>query len=249
MAFDWVTFAFQLVNLLVLLAILKHFLFRPVADIIARRQAETDTALARAELARSEAEAAAAKAKVEAEANATARRDELGRAQIEAGAERARLIELAQVEARKLVEEAEADARDIVAQSGAQTLARARDLAGTIAAYALSAQPRPPTPAAYAARLADAVSALSDEERRGLFGIDAVTLVAAQPLTEAELSAVRAVLTAVPALERLSPEVAVDPALIAGLDIRASAGVIHNSLAHDLTLIAEALDDGDGSGV
>ncbi len=59
MNFDWVTFSFQLVNVLVLLAILRHFLFRPVADIIAQRQAETDAALRAAETAKADADAAA----------------------------------------------------------------------------------------------------------------------------------------------------------------------------------------------
>ena len=70
MTFDWATFAFQLVNVLVLLAILTHFLFRPVAGIISKRQAETDAALERAEAMRAEALAAAERAKAEADANA-----------------------------------------------------------------------------------------------------------------------------------------------------------------------------------
>jgi F0F1-type ATP synthase membrane subunit b/b' len=41
-SFDWATFAFQLVNVLILLAILRRFLFKPIAGIIAERQAETD---------------------------------------------------------------------------------------------------------------------------------------------------------------------------------------------------------------
>jgi F-type H+-transporting ATPase subunit b len=245
MTFDWVTFLFQLVNLLVLLAILRHFLFRPVAEIIAKRQAETDAAVARAEASRTEAEAATARAKAEAEANAAARRDLLTHAQDEAAAERTRLLEAARADAAALVEAAKADAQELAAKSEARTLARARDLAEAIAARALAAQPRPPIPAAYAARLAEAVAALSDEDRRALFGSGTLRLVSAQPLGETELAAVRAALAEVPGLDGLSPEVAVDPALLAGLELRAPAGVLHNSLAHDLARIAEALDDDD----
>ena len=73
MGFDLTTFALQLVNVLVLLAILKHFLFRPVVEIIARRQAETEAALKGAESARAAAEAATEAAQAEAEATRAAR--------------------------------------------------------------------------------------------------------------------------------------------------------------------------------
>lgn len=246
MTFDWITFAFQLVNVLVLLAILTHFLFRPVAGIIRKRQAETEAALANAEAALAEAEAATERAKAEAEANAAARRDVLAKAQEAAAAERARLVEAAQVEAEKLVEAAQAEAEDRVAKSEARTLARARDLAQSIASRALAAQPRPPTPGSYAMRLAQAVAALPDDSLSSLFGSGPATLISAQPLTGADLTEVRAALASLAGLKGVSPEVAVDPALIAGLDLRAASGVIHNSLAHDLARIAEALD-GDGS--
>ena len=247
MSFDWATFAFQLVNVLVLLAILTHFLFRPVAGIIARRQAETEAALARAEATQAEAEAATERARAEAEANAAARRDVLTKAQAEAETERARLVEESRAEAARIVEAAQAEAEDVVANSEARTLARARDLAETIAARALSAQPRPPTPAAYAARLAAAVSSLSEDGRASLISSGPLTLVAPHPLSEDDLAAVLSALASAPGLDGVSPEVAVDPGLLAGLDLRAPSGVVHNSLAHDLARIAEALDD-DGSG-
>lgn len=247
MTFDWTTFAFQLVNVLVLLAILTRFLFRPVAAIIRQRQEETEAALARAEATRAEALAATRRAQAEADANAAARRDVLAAAQDEAAAERGRLIEEARAEAARLVRAAQAEAEDLVATSEARTLARARDLGQTIAARALAAQPHPPTPAAYAARLAAALAALPAEGRAAMFREGSLTLVSAQPLSDADREDVQAALAGVPGLADVSPEVAVDPALIAGLDLRGASGVVHNSLAHDLARIAEALD-GDGSG-
>ena len=95
MTFDWVTFGFQLVNVLVLLAILRHFLFRPVAGVIARRQAETDATLKAAADARAGAEAATARAKAEAEATAAARHEVLVKAQAEAEAQRAAILQKA----------------------------------------------------------------------------------------------------------------------------------------------------------
>jgi F-type H+-transporting ATPase subunit b len=247
MSFDWTTFAFQIVNVLVLLAILTHFLFRPVAGIIQKRQAETDAAIARAEATQAEAKAATERARAEAEANAAARRDVLAKAQDEAMAERARLVEDARAEAAKLVKAAQAEADDLVAKSEARTLARARDLAEMIAARAFAAQPRPPTSAGYAERLAEAVTALPDNSRTAMFGSGSLTLVSAQPLSDADMAAVQAAMASIPGLGSMKPEVVVDPTLIAGLDLRAASGVVRNSLAHDLARIAEALD-GDGSG-
>jgi F-type H+-transporting ATPase subunit b len=37
----------------------------------------------------------------------------------------------------------------------------------------------------------------------------------------------------------------VDPSLVAGLELHAATGVVHNSLAHDLDQIATAMRDDD----
>jgi F-type H+-transporting ATPase subunit b len=247
MNFDWTTFAFQIVNVVVLLAILKHFLFRPVAAIIKARQDETDAAMARAEATRAAAEAAAAQAKAEAEANAAARLDILQKARDEAAAERVRLLEDARGEAARLLSSVQDQADDLIVKAEAKTLVRALDLAETITARALAAQPRPPTPAGYAARLVEAVAALPDDRRASMFGAGPLTLVPAQPLSDADLAAVRAAFAAVPELASQTLELVVDPDLIAGLDLRTPSGVVHNSLAHDLARMAEALD-GDRPG-
>ena len=57
MHFDWWTLALQTVNVLVLIWILARFFFRPVADIVAKRQAETNKLLADAAAAREQAAA------------------------------------------------------------------------------------------------------------------------------------------------------------------------------------------------
>lgn len=52
---NWITFVFEIINFLVLVWILKHFLYRPVLDVIARRRAEVDKTLANAEAKQTEA--------------------------------------------------------------------------------------------------------------------------------------------------------------------------------------------------
>ena len=108
MNFDWVTFGFQVVNVLLLLAILRYFLFRPVADIITHRQAETDAALTAAQSAKRDAEAATRKALDEADATVAARQDVLAQARKDAEAQHKALLEKAHAEVDKIIAEGKA---------------------------------------------------------------------------------------------------------------------------------------------
>ena len=244
MTFDWVTFAFQLVNVLVLLAILRRFLFRPVADIIAKRRAETEAALAQAEAAQSQAKVAIAAAKAEADANAAARRDIIANAHIEAEAEGQRLVEAARAEAAAVLAAARDTSEQLASEADAAALDRAGQLASVIAERALSAQPQPPVEDEYARRLAEALAAMSDQGRRMLLSGGNLRLLTARPISQDELGRIRAVLTPFGLSEVCSET---DPSLILGLELRSESGFLHNSLRHDLSRIAEALRNGDGS--
>lgn len=232
MSFDWVTFGFQLVNVLVLLAILQHFLFRPVAEIIAKRQAETQEALRRAEAAEQDAEAAERAAEEARHQTEAARHDVLTAAQDEAEAQRKAILDAARAEAASLVQKATAQAQATVSGAAAETLTRARDLAEVIARRALSAQP---DGAGYAARLVQALAALPDDQRAAILSGANLRLAAPAPLSAAEQAAALAAL----GLESAGFEQ--DQSLIAGLELRSDTGLVHNSLAHDLDRIARAL--------
>lgn len=72
MSIDWITVAAQIVNFLILIWLLKRFLYRPILDGIDRREASIAARIASAETARSSAEVAkdthrAALAKLEEE--------------------------------------------------------------------------------------------------------------------------------------------------------------------------------------
>jgi F-type H+-transporting ATPase subunit b len=54
---SWTTFALEIINFLVLVWLLKHFLYRPVLDVIARRRANIDKSLKDAQAMQAEAEA------------------------------------------------------------------------------------------------------------------------------------------------------------------------------------------------
>ena len=244
MQFDWVTFGLQIVNVLVLLAILRHFLFRPVADIIGRRQAEIVAAKDAADAGRAQAAKAEADAHAEAEKTAIARNEVLATAQADAEKQRARLVEAAQAQAAKIVDEARSEARQIATDAQAATLDRARDLAETIAATALADLPDPPTAAGFAQRLVAELAAMSDHKRKVLLSGADLRLVASSALTDGDLAAIKAALRP---LGLADATVDVDPTLISGLELRSATGAVYNSIAHDLKRISEALNDGDGS--
>ncbi|RHZ94211.1 ATPase, partial [Cereibacter sphaeroides] len=100
MTFDWLTFAVQIANVLILLAILRHVLFRPVAAMIAERQRVLTASLGAAEAA--EARAHAAEAEAASAAAETLR-------------QRAALLEEARQEAETLRRRLLAEARDAAA--------------------------------------------------------------------------------------------------------------------------------------
>jgi F-type H+-transporting ATPase subunit b len=56
MNFDWTTFVLEVINFLILVWLLKRFLYRPVLDVIARRQAAVAATLADAATMRAEAQ-------------------------------------------------------------------------------------------------------------------------------------------------------------------------------------------------
>src|SRR5208283_2909911 len=98
MRIDWWTLALQTFNVLVLVAILSRFLFRPVATIIEERRAAAVKLLADAETAKKQANAAREAAEAEAARLASARDETLRAAAAEAERERAAALAVARAE-------------------------------------------------------------------------------------------------------------------------------------------------------
>jgi F-type H+-transporting ATPase subunit b len=102
MSFSWSTFALQLVNFLVLVWLLKRFLFKPISTIVAERKAQILRAQAEAETARQSAQ--------QAREDFDQRRSELEaqrqtiseQARTELAGERAKMLAAAQAEIDKL---------------------------------------------------------------------------------------------------------------------------------------------------
>jgi len=117
MKIDWWTLALQAVNAAVLIWLLAHFLFRPVADIIAARQKAAQQLLADASAAKAAAQSEREKAKAENEKLAEHRSEALKAVEAEAATEKAALLAAAQAEADKLRAAAEAALRSTLPAS------------------------------------------------------------------------------------------------------------------------------------
>lgn len=130
---DW-NLLFTVINLLILYILMKRFLFKPVNEILEKRQKEEDARLAAAQ----EAKESALKSREEYEASIQNAEQE--KAQIIAGAreeaagEYSRIVEEAQKKAGSIVEKACSDAEREKNKIMQQAEAAVRDMAVTAAA-------------------------------------------------------------------------------------------------------------------
>lgn len=249
MHFDWWTLGLQTVNVLVLLWILSRFLFRPVAAMIAARQAEAARLLDDAQAARAAAEAERAQAAGEAQKTAAARAAVLQAAAAEADAARTAGLAAAGAEADRLRVAAAADMERAKREQAAAADARAARLAVDIAARVMRRLPESARVNGFIDGLAEGIAALPASSRADLAAGGApVRLAAPRALDAGETAACREALARV--LGR-PVEIVVDvvPDLIAGLELRAEHAVVRNSLKADLDRIAAALKaEADGAG-
>ncbi|WP_058035021.1 ATP synthase F0 subunit B [Burkholderia pseudomallei] len=248
MRIDWSTLALQTVNVVVLVWLLSRFLFRPVSDIIAKRQAAARKLIDDASRGRDAAHAERERARAERASLAAARDDALKDALAQAAAERERLIAAARADAQALRDAARAQADADAVQRTKALDARATRLAIDIAAKLLARLPDSARVAGFVDGVAASLARLPADVRASLADEDAqVRLVAPRALTAQEAAACRAAFAA--SVGRpLEPDVRVDPALIAGLELESKYANVRNSLRQDLATIEAALlneDDAD----
>lgn len=231
MSFSWTTFALQAVNFLVLVWLLKRFLFKPVGAIVAKRKTEIARAQAEAESARHSAEQArkefeSRQAQIEA-----GRQGILDQARAQLADERSKMIEAARADMEKLkaaaVKQVEEDqdnvARQMFDRSIQIAIGLARRLLQPFAASGLEEL--------FLGRVIDHLDHLSAVERAALlseFGRDGAHLIVttAYPLSPADESKWRATLS-----ERLghNPQIsfATDKELIAGAELKFPHAILH----------------------
>lgn len=237
MHFDWSTLILQTVNVLVLLWLLRRFLFRPIVGIIAERKAAAEKLLAEAAATCEQAKAQADQAAQRDKALAADREQILADARAAAETERAALLNGATAEAARARDLAQASLDQQREQMRHELEAGARQLAVAIASRLLE---RVPAPALNAAVL-ESLNALSPDHVQALAAPgEALEVVTSAPLDPAIQAMVRQRLSGLSALH-----FSTDPSLILGIELRGTHATLCNNWRADLDRIAEELSQDD----
>jgi len=245
---DWTTFALEIVNFLVLLWLLKRFLYGPISEAIGRRRAQIEQTLAEGRQAKAKADALEKQYQgrlEDWEREKAAARAELGR-DLEKERSR-RLSELsASVERERLSREAAA-ARD--AEQRQEEMEDSALRQGTAFAARLAARLAGPE---LEARIIDlAISDLRQlpKERRDALHAAAgqprdpsTTIKSAYPIAQPQREQLEVALNEV-AAAKLNPVFTADPALVAGIRIELGAWVLAANLRDELSAFAESGND------
>jgi F-type H+-transporting ATPase subunit b len=248
MQVDWWTLALQTVNVLVLIWLLGRFLFRPVADIVARRQEQANKQLSDAATIQQHANEARAELE-QARANIAAERDRLiADAHKAAESERAELLARANQEIVRLRAEADAAISRDRAAMEKTLIDRTRELSVEIARRLLARVPPTTAMDLFLRGLCQQVQAPSHQAPAltSTAGDNStIEVVTASPLNNEEAERVRGALADLlggkPVLVFRS-----DPAVIAGIELHSRHAVVRNSWRGDLDRIREELNrDGE----
>jgi len=236
---DWWTLGLQTLNVLVLLFLLQHFLYRPLAKAIAERRALALEQERATDQARRDAEAARGALDAERQRWESEREQRIDAARVEAQQTRTQLIAQAENEARERAlgiaraQQQALDAERLTMQREAATLAVevVRRLLDRLPSAALSAL--------FLDDLCNAVHSLAPKTAAA--NPQALLRSAIQLDASAQARAQTALSAAWGAELALRYETA--PELIAGLELHLPHSVVRSSWAQDLGSIAAALSE------
>ena len=244
MTIDWWTLGFQTANVAILIWLLGRFFWRPVAGMIEQRRTEAQQLLAEAEAKRGEA--AAALVGVERAREGFAKEREAILEAARQSAETARTARLAETAKEVTALEAAAKARIEKERDAAEAAwrERATQLAVSIAERLAARLDGPAVRGAFLDWLLDAIRRLPESEREAMAQDGAaLEVISAKPLDPAGQEDCRA---RIGDAFGSHPDIRfkVDPALIAGLELRGPHLAVHNSWRADLTqILAEMTHD------
>jgi len=251
MHIDWWTLTLQTVNVLILIWILARFFFRPIADIIAKRQEQTNKLFADAGAARKQAEEARSEAD-KARAEIAAEQDRLlTEAQKAAQSEKAKLLQQTSQDVAKLRRQSEvAIARDRAAAEQ-QVVDHAATLSIDIARRLLERLPPNLALEAFLAALCREIKNLSSEARKSFAAAATadrpIEVVTSAALGDQETRNVRDALKKAFGLE-LPLTFRSDPKLLAGIELQGHNVILRNSWRADLDRIREELSREQNTG-
>jgi F-type H+-transporting ATPase subunit b len=241
MHIDWWTLGLQTVNALVLIWLLGHFLFRPVADAIAGRQQAAGRLLADAKAAKAAAESERDKAAAEAVRLADHRIEAFKAVEAEAATAKSALLMKAQADADQIrtAGKAEIEARRRAEELAAED--RAARLAVDIANKLFDRLPQEARISPFIDGIATGLAKLPEQTRASVSADGKpICLRTARAMTPEEAETCCKALAGVLG-HPVSVDISVDPALIAGIELKAPQAVVRNSFRADLVRLQSEL--------
>jgi len=244
MHIDWWTLALQTVNVLILIWLLARFFFRPVTEIVAKRQQEASKLLDDAARARRDAIEARSKAEQE-RASVVAEREKLiTQAHNAAQREKQNMLAQAAQEIGKRRDEADAAIARSQAAAEAAVIERAASLAVDVARRLLDRFRAPDLLATFIDETCRDLRTLSPQARQNLVSSATaehpIEVVSAMPLSDDNKRQIGATLKEVFGRE-LPLAFRSDPGIINGLELQAQNSIIRNSWRADLDRIRREL--------
>ncbi len=244
MKIDWWTLGLQTINVVILIWLLGHFFWRPIAAIIDERRTAASKLLSDAEAAKTEADRLRAEIEEKRAGFAEERDAILAAARAEAEKLRAGILEDARKQADHLHATAKADLDQLAKRAEAAWTSRAAELAVDIAGRLVGRLDTKVAQDAFLDWLVTDLKALPDPVRQSVTERDTELEV----VTPSELSAdeTRHYQRAISeALGTTKPfHFSTDPDLIGGVALTGPNLVAESSWRADLRTILEELDDG-----
>jgi len=241
MQIDLWTLALQTINALVLIWLLQHFLFRPIASMINTRQAAANQMLDEAQQIRAVAERDQESVQRQLTELAQERNAALDASTAEAAALKDTLLKNARLEAAGVVKESKKELTQLQHQINNANCKQATALALDIANKLLTRLPETSRVTGFIDGLVEAIAALPKNERISLANDNAtLQLTAASTLTEPEIRLCQNAVTDALGSD-VHLEIHTDTALIAGLELSGAHFSVQNSFRADLERLGSAL--------
>lgn len=234
----------QTVNFLILIWLLRRFLFRPVLNLIERRRKALEATLAEAASRRAEADALGKSYNEKLAGLSQERERLLGELRATASEERTEVLKRAEGEARKIIETSKAEAAKELGTLSKQIAQRIGALAVDLAGRILSQTTNANVDDVLLARLEKELSEVAPEQKASLIAElerEAPVIVTARVLnSEAQAQLKERLAKIVPPFAKAQFEV--EPALIAGAEIRYGRGIMSFTWRKTLEQSRQLLD-------
>lgn len=243
MQIDWWTLGLQTVNFAVLIWLLAHFFWKPIAAILEERQTAAGKLLKEAEAARAESEAT--RASIEETRNGFAREHDaiVSAAQDEADKVRVATLEDAKKEAERIRTNAEHEIDKLGAEARATWSKRASELAVDIAGRLASRLNSTEVSNAFLDWLLKDLRDLPETVRQSITTPEAeLEIVTSTPLSDQERESYQKRISEALGAEKTLSFTS-DPKLVAGIALRGPNLVAESSWRADLRTILKELDD------